>query len=320
MVSPLRLVRQAERHEALREVRRRLEDRHQTLAEAIHERKLYFRVSVVGACNLSCIFCHNEGAPTAGKLEPEMVRAAVRSAAAVGFARVQFTGGEPLIHPQLDDLIRIAREYVEDVGVTTNGTYLPKRLNGLIAAGLQRLHVSLQTESLTDGDSAEWASPQWLVPTVETAAEGAFNLRLNLPVPADSLGQAERFLELLTARSVSCKVFSILPEGGLTEDSYPLDDLESIVNRVNNANAGSPSAGRAELRGFRPPSGFRCATCRDKVRCKEQSHSLRLGADLTLRPCLATRAWDLPLAWPIHLQDLEVAVLEQSLLALDYRW
>lgn len=320
MVSPLRLVSQPERHEVLWEVRRRLESRRQTLAEAIQERELYFRVSVVGACNLSCTFCHNEGAPTTGKLTPEMAEVAVRSAAAVGFTRVQFTGGEPLIHPQLGDFVHMAREYVDDVGVTTNGTYLPKRLNALIAAGLQRLHVSLQTESLTDGDSDEWAAPQWLIPTVELATEGTFNLRLNLPVPADSLVQAERFLEPLTARGISCKVFSILPEGELTDDSYPLDRLESLVRRVNEGNEGSSTAGRVELRGFRPPSGFRCATCHDEARCKEQSHSLRLGADLILRPCLATRDWDLPLAWPIDPLELETAVLEQSLLALDYRW
>jgi hypothetical protein len=48
----------------------------------------------------------------------------------------------------------------------------------------------------------------------------------------------------------------------------------------------------------------------------EQSHSLRLGADLVLRPCLATRHWDAPL----RASAINESVTEAALLALDYRW
>jgi molybdenum cofactor biosynthesis enzyme MoaA len=301
-------------------LRRRLQARGQTLADAIEARELYFRVSVVGACNLSCKFCHNEGAPTHGKLNASFINGAMRAATSVGFTRVQFSGGEPLLHDDLAEFIRVARGYVGDVGVTTNGTFLTKRLDGLVAAGLRRLHVSLQAESLTEGDSAEWTTPDWLIPTVEAAASGAFKLRLNLPVPADSLGEAERFLGRLTACGISVKVFSLLPEGAVSGHSYPIRDLEEMVQHLNLTNKEFEGAGRIELRGFRSSAGFRCTWCRDEARCKEQSHSLRLGADLVLRPCLATRDWDLRLDWPSEHRSLVAALSDQALLALDYRW
>ena len=317
----LQVTSHSSREAALAEVRRRLEERSQTLPAAIDVRDLYFRVSVVGACNLSCTFGHNEGAPTHGRISHEVIEGAVDAAVAVGFSRVQFTGGEPLLHPDLHDFIRIARRCIDDVGVTTNGTYLPKRLAEMEGAGLKRLHVSLQTESLNDGDSAqEWTTPLWLMPTVERAASGAFRLRLNLPVPADSLPRAERFLAPLTQRGISIKVFSILPEGAATSDSYPADELAALVERVNLGNQCNKGAGVVELRGYRPPSGHRCMTCKDRPRCKEQSHSLRLGADLVLRPCLATREWDMPIDWPMQPEELKGLVQEQALLALDYQW
>lgn len=304
----------------LAEIRRRLIDRDQSLADAIRERELYFRVSVVGTCNLSCTFCHNEGAPTRGKISLEFVDSALAAAVRTGFTRVQLTGGEPLLRPDIGAFVRIARRHVTDVGVTTNGTYLPQRLDDLVEAGLHRLHVSLQTEPLEEaGTKGEWGIPDWLMKAVERATAGAFQVRFNLPVPADRLPLAERFLVLLTSRGVDVKVFSVLPEGVFREDDYPLAELEGIVDRVNarNAGEGCRDTGEVFIRGFRPPSGVRCNACPDWSRCKEQSHSLRLGADLMLRPCLATRHWDSQLHFDA---DLDRMVTDAALLALDYRW
>lgn len=299
------------------QIRDRLEEKGQTLADAIRERELYFRVSVVGTCNLSCTFCHNEGAPTAGKMNLDTLRRAVAAAVRVGFTRVQLTGGEPLLRPDIGDFVKVAREYVDDVGVTTNGTYLPQRLDDLMAGGLARMHVSLQTEPLVEAGTAQaWGIPPWLMPTVERAATGAFTLRLNLPVPADELGRTETFLYLLTRKGVNVKVFSVLPEGEMREDNYPLADLEALVERVNEENSAVDGAGEVLLRGFRPPTGIRCSSCPDLARCKEQSHSLRLGADLMLRPCLATRDWDIRL----NMDRLDEELTEAALLALDYQW
>ena len=191
-------------------------------------------------------------------------------------------------------------------------------MDGLVAAGLHRLHVSLQTETLTDESrGSEWRAPEWLMPTVNRAATGDYILRLNLPIPADSLVEARTIPVWLTAQRISAKVFSLLPEraGGI---DYPLNELENLVRRVNSNNRSDPNAGRVDLRGYRPPAAFRCDSCNDRPRCREQSRSLRLGADWVLRPCLATRDWDMPLDWPLDAAALEAAVREQAILALDY--
>jgi GTP 3',8-cyclase len=308
-----------QRSRVLQEISQRLKERSQSLSDAIRQRELYFRISVVGTCNLSCTFCHNEGAPTRGKITLESVETALAAAVRVGFTRVQFTGGEPLLRPDIADFVKVARTYLSDVGVTTNGTFLPKRLDALVASGLHRLHVSLQTEPLHEaGTDGEWGIPDWLLPTVERAAEGSFIVRFNLPVPADSLTKADSFLGLLTGKGIDVKVFSVLPEGDERDSDYPISELEAIVDSVNmrNSRIADRVTGHVYLRGFRPPTGLRCAQCRDISRCKEQSHSLRLGADLQLRPCLATRDWD------SHLEgsDIEESIRTAALLALDYIW
>lgn len=305
------------REGVLADIRNRLSTRCTTLPQEIRKRDLYFRVSVVGGCNLSCTFCHNEGAPTRGSLSLDVAERAIESAAKVGFYRVQLTGGEPLLRTDIADFVRVAHRYVDDVGVTTNGTFLMRSLDSLVAANLTRIHVSLQTESLIEAGTVDrWDIPDWLVPTIDRANQGAFILRLNLPVPADCLSAAEDFLRLLAEHRCDVKVFSVLPEGTNRDDPYPFEALEEMVVRVNAQRHQAKISGEVLLRGYRPPAGIRCPSCPDRERCKEQSHSLRLGADLVLRPCLATRGWDMVL----RENDIEASVLEAALLALDYRW
>lgn len=305
----------AHRKQAVEEVKNRLGSAGLSLADAIRERELYFRISVVGACNLRCEFCHNEGGPDKGMLGLDIAEKAIAAAVSVGFTRIQFTGGEPLVRKDISDFIRVGKRHAADVGITTNGTYLKRELEHLIDAGITRIHVSLQTESLIEAGSATaWGVPDWLAPTIERASVGAFALRLNLPIPAHNLNEAENFLHLLKEHRCGVRVFSVLPDKDADETAYPLRELESMVARVRESRKGDSNCGEVLLRGYRPPSGVRCPNCDEMERCKEQSHSLRLGVDLMLRPCLASRTWDIPL-----LLDPENETLSESaLLALDY--
>lgn len=131
---------------------------------------------------------------------------------------------------------------------------------------------------------------------------------------ADSLPLAEQFLDDMASSRFDVKVFSVLPEGNLRKDIYPLDELKALTERVNARRLAANMPSRVFLRGFRPPAGIRCSSCLDFSRCKEQSHSLRLGADLMLRPCLATREWDEPL----DIARMQESIRDATLLAIDY--
>ena len=76
------------------------------------------------ACNLSCPFCHEGSQPADRRLEPpafDELRPVLDEAAAAGFERFAFTGGEPLI---LKDIVRILRHALQLAPclVLTNGT------------------------------------------------------------------------------------------------------------------------------------------------------------------------------------------------------
>jgi GTP 3',8-cyclase len=103
------------------------------------------RVSLTPKCNLSCIYCHKEGEQyPADQLSAAEIAEILRVAAGFGIRSVKFTGGEPLLRPDLLEIIRSVPENMES-SLTTNGTLLAPLAFQLKDAGLRRVNVSLDS-------------------------------------------------------------------------------------------------------------------------------------------------------------------------------
>jgi cyclic pyranopterin phosphate synthase len=78
-------------------------------------------------------------------MSPEEIERLVQMGATRGVTRVKLTGGEPLLRPDILDIIRRISPHVEDLSLTTNGTLLEDMASELKDAGLNRVNVSLHT-------------------------------------------------------------------------------------------------------------------------------------------------------------------------------
>ena len=107
------------------------------------------RVSLTDRCSLRCTYCMPaEGLPWlpgAQMLTTDELVRIVQVAVGCGVDSVRLTGGEPLLRPDVVDVVaRIAALGVE-VSMTTNGLRLPSLAAPLRDAGLRRVNVSLDT-------------------------------------------------------------------------------------------------------------------------------------------------------------------------------
>jgi cyclic pyranopterin phosphate synthase len=109
------------------------------------------RVSVTDRCNLRCTYCMPpEGldwTPGDELLSADELIRLVRLAVAEGVREVRFTGGEPLVRPDLETIIGgvAALPNPPAMSLTTNGIGLDRRALALKDAGLTRINVSLDT-------------------------------------------------------------------------------------------------------------------------------------------------------------------------------
>ncbi len=111
----------------------------------------YLRISVTDRCNLRCLYCMPpEGVPQISHseiLSYEEIQTIAHAAAELGMNRIRLTGGEPLVRAELPKLVRMLSqtEGIEELFLTTNGTFLKRHAPELKQAGLTRVNVSLDT-------------------------------------------------------------------------------------------------------------------------------------------------------------------------------
>ena len=122
-----------------------------TLNRPIHD----LRISVIDRCNFRCPYCmpedeiskHYTFLKETQWLTFEEITRLTELFVSVGAEKVRLTGGEPLLRPDLDVLIKNLSQIskIKDLALTTNGSLLAKYASKLRDAGLRRLTVSLDT-------------------------------------------------------------------------------------------------------------------------------------------------------------------------------
>jgi cyclic pyranopterin phosphate synthase len=111
----------------------------------------YLRLSLTDRCNYRCTYCMPEEgialAPREEVLSFEEIERLVGCFARLGVDRVRLTGGEPTVRKDVVEVVRrVARvPGIREVMMTTNGQLLATLAGPLVAAGLGRINISLDT-------------------------------------------------------------------------------------------------------------------------------------------------------------------------------
>ena len=106
------------------------------------------RISVTQRCNLRCPYCHREGETSPStEMYPSEILQITRIALALGISRVKLTGGEPLLRPDILQIVKGVAKLrgVRDLSMTTNGTLLSSQAKALRKNGLERVNVNIPT-------------------------------------------------------------------------------------------------------------------------------------------------------------------------------
>ena len=120
-----------------------------SLLDSRQRRLHYLRFSLTEACNMACTYCLPDGFPEwyrhKAQLTLTQIKVLLEGFRWLGFRKVRFTGGEPTIHPDCLESIRIARRLgFEKIAITTNGLLMGE-LTQWLEAGLTHLNVSLDS-------------------------------------------------------------------------------------------------------------------------------------------------------------------------------
>ena len=89
---------------------------------------LYVKIKINYGCNLKCQMCKHWRETRESPIAMQRFKETISELAELGCKKVHFSGGEPLLRPQLPDLVAHATSLGLRVTLTTNGTLIAKEL------------------------------------------------------------------------------------------------------------------------------------------------------------------------------------------------
>ncbi|HEY8088159.1 MAG TPA: radical SAM protein, partial [Polyangiaceae bacterium] len=259
------------------------------------------RISITDRCDLACVYCRPSRSEDylEKRLEDEAWRTMVRALVEAGVRRVRLTGGEPLLHPRVTELVAfVASLGVEDLALTTNATRLEKLARPLREAGLRRLTVSIDSLvperfwRITRGGRLDR-----VLAGIEAArAVGFEELKINAVILRDENDdELPALVEWAWARGIVPRFIELMHVGEGAK--LPPEKLVGHAEmRARLAHLLRDDAGQREPQ--RGPAKYVTARHDPRLRVGfitgttdtycETCDRLRVASDGTLRPCLAT--------------------------------
>jgi MoaA/NifB/PqqE/SkfB family radical SAM enzyme len=167
-----------------------LSSRHPVLAHIIPMRR----------CNLACGYC-NEYDKVSDPVPLELMKRRLDKLGELGTSVITISGGEPLMHPQLDEIISHIRSHKMIAGLISNGYYFtPERIKRLNDAGLEYLQISIDNVKPDDVSKKSLKNLDKKLQNLSEHAE--FHVNINSVIgggiknPEDALVVARRAVEL----------------------------------------------------------------------------------------------------------------------------
>ena len=278
----------------------------------------YVRMSITDRCDFRCVYCMDEEMtfmPREQLLNLEEIVSLLTAFAELGVEKIRVTGGEPLVRRDVDWLFKELGQLKEstalkELTITTNGSQLPKYADGLVASGVDRINISLDSlkadrfKALTRTGNLDT-----VLAGIESAKQAGFKrIKLNAVIMKgrneDEIVDLARFA---IDNDLDISYIEEMPLGHVTHErgeSYcSSDEVKSALEaafdlKVSQANTGGPSryyqvVGTNTKVGFISPHSHNfCESC-NRVRvttegrlllCLGQEHSVDLRAIMRQYP------------------------------------
>jgi molybdenum cofactor biosynthesis enzyme MoaA len=221
---------------------------------------------LTNACNFHCTYCQGLPPLINKAMTLEEIRAGLTYWIKNRAENIRFSGGEPTLHPNLLDAVRLCKEAgVARIGLTSNGSNQPACYRRLIEAGVSDISISLDACTAEEGDRLAGNLRGVWQRVVENIREMAKIIPMIVNVVYDASNSAKSVDTILFAHELGVKDILLIAASqhdaaapGLQR--LPQEVLEAhpiLKYRVEN------SARRTEVRGLSEDDASYCALVLD---------------------------------------------------------
>ncbi|MGH1425007.1 MAG: GTP 3',8-cyclase MoaA [Pseudooceanicola sp.] len=202
----------------------------------------YLRVSVTDRCDFRCVYCMSENMtflPKKELLSLEELDRMCSTFVGLGVRKLRITGGEPLVRREIMTFFRAMSRHLDsgaldELTLTTNGSQLERFSKDLVAAGVRRINVSIDT---LDADKfariTRWGRLAQVLRGLDAAQAAGMRVKLNA-VALKGFNEDELFslAEFCAERDMDMTWIEVMPMGDLGNEDrvgqyWSLTDLRA---------------------------------------------------------------------------------------------
>ena len=183
----------------------------------------YLRVSVTDRCDFRCVYCMAENMtflPKAEILTLEELDRLCSAFVARGVRKLRLTGGEPLVRRGIMTLVTsLARHLrsgaLDELTLTTNGSQLAKYADAIVAAGVRRINVSLDTLDAEKFRAiTRWGALDQVLAGIDAAQAAGLKIKINaVALKGVNDDEFPRLLEWAHGRGMDLTLIEVMPLG-----------------------------------------------------------------------------------------------------------
>jgi MoaA/NifB/PqqE/SkfB family radical SAM enzyme len=165
---------------------------------------LYVKIKINYGCNLKCGMCKHWRETRETPISMEHFKEALTELAELGCKKIHFSGGEPMLRPQLPDLVAHAAELGMRVTLTTNGTLVNKeKAKALIEAGLRGVNVSIDSPIRKVHEQVRGVEGSFKLTTKAVSLFSKYSHKGKLTVRINTVISRENYLSLATLPDIA---------------------------------------------------------------------------------------------------------------------
>jgi cyclic pyranopterin phosphate synthase len=205
----------------------------------------YVRVSVTDRCDFRCVYCMAEDMaflPKRDLLTLEELDRVCSAFVSRGTRKLRITGGEPLVRRNIMSLFKALSRHLQtgdldELTLTTNGSQLEAHAEELVASGVQRINVSLDTREREKFRAiTRRGDLDQVMAGIDAAQKAGLKVKINM-VALKGVNQSEIIPMIAWAhgRGMDLTLIEIMPLGAINAeriDQYlPLDKVRAEIAR-----------------------------------------------------------------------------------------
>ncbi len=288
----------------------------------------YLRVSVTDRCDFRCVYCMSENMTFLPKKELLSLEELDRLCSAFisqGVRKLRITGGEPFVRKNIMTFFKSISRHIEtgdldELTLTTNGSQLKRYAADLVACGVKRVNISLDTlDAEKFAKITRWGRLAQVLEGVDAALAAGLKVKINtVALKDDNQDELYKMLSWCADLGLDLTFIEVMPMGDIGNEDrldqyWSLKDLRTeLTTRYTLSDLSETTGGPAryvrleetgQKVGFITPMSHNfCESCnRVRLTCTGQLFQcLGQEDEVDLRQVLRAHETDTPLVEAIH--------------------